>query len=78
MTAATPAAPSAARLSIIIPARNEAAHMAATLQPLQPLRANGVEVIVVDGGSSDHTVAAAQPLSDRYELSIEDAIDEVA
>lgn len=44
-------------LSIIIPVRNEAAGIAAALQALAPLRARGAQVIVVDGGSSDDTVA---------------------
>ncbi|MBL8522141.1 MAG: TIGR04283 family arsenosugar biosynthesis glycosyltransferase [Betaproteobacteria bacterium] len=52
------------RLSIIIPALNEAANIAATLAPLQPMRARGVEVIVVDGGSSDATRSIAAPLAD--------------
>ncbi|MBA2246473.1 MAG: TIGR04283 family arsenosugar biosynthesis glycosyltransferase [Gemmatimonadetes bacterium] len=52
-------------LSIIVPALNEAAGIRATLEPLQPLRARGHEVIVVDGGSEDATVALAQPLADR-------------
>lgn len=53
------------RISIIIPALNEAAGIAETLRPLQPLRARGHEVIVVDGGSADGTVAIARPLADR-------------
>ncbi|MET0681532.1 MAG: TIGR04283 family arsenosugar biosynthesis glycosyltransferase [Burkholderiales bacterium] len=53
------------RLAIIIPALDEAAGIAATLASLQPLRAAGHEVIVVDGGSRDGTPAAAQPLADR-------------
>ncbi len=53
------------RLSIIIPALNEAAGIAATLEPLQLLRACGHEVIVVDGGSSDGTVELAAPLCDQ-------------
>lgn len=52
-------------LSIVIPALNEAEHIAATLERLQPLRRRGVEVVVVDGGSSDATVALAQPAADR-------------
>lgn len=47
------------RLSIVIPALNEAPSMAQTLQPLQPLREQGVEVIVVDGGSTDGTPGLA-------------------
>jgi rSAM/selenodomain-associated transferase 2 len=53
------------RLSIIIPALEEAAIIVATLQALTALRARGAEVIVVDGGSSDGTVALARPLADH-------------
>lgn len=53
------------RISIIIPALNEAAGIAQTLRPLQPLRARGHEVVVVDGGSTDGTVEIARPLTDR-------------
>jgi rSAM/selenodomain-associated transferase 2/rSAM/selenodomain-associated transferase 1 len=53
------------RVSIIVPARDEARHIVATLLPLQPLRVAGHEVIVVDGGSTDATLALAIPLSDR-------------
>ena len=52
-------------LTIVIPALDEAAIIAATLQALVPLRARGAEVIVVDGGSSDGTPALAHPLADR-------------
>lgn len=52
-------------LSIIIPALNEAGHIAATLDSLQALRRRGVEVIVVDGGSADATVTLAQPAADH-------------
>lgn len=53
------------RISIIIPALNEAAGIEATLVPLQPLRARGHEVVVVDGGSADGTPELARPLADR-------------
>jgi rSAM/selenodomain-associated transferase 2 len=53
------------RLTIVIPVLDEAAIIAATLQALAPLRACGAEVIVVDGGSSDSTVALARPIADR-------------
>ncbi len=53
------------RLSIIIPALDEAEHIAALLTGLQALRARGAEVIVVDGGSTDATPALAAPLADR-------------
>lgn len=49
----------ARQLSIIMPALNEAAGMAAALQALAPLRARGAQVIVADGGSSDDTTAVA-------------------
>jgi rSAM/selenodomain-associated transferase 2 len=52
-------------LSIIVPALNEAAGIAATLDALAPLRARGCEVIVVDGGSTDATVTLATPRADR-------------
>ena len=52
-------------LSIIVPCFNEAAEIAATLEALTPLRARGVEVIVVDGGSNDDTVALAKPRADQ-------------
>lgn len=65
MTGPSLSAPVVARLSIILPARNEAANVVATLSPLQPLRARGVEVILVDGGSTDETPALATPLCDR-------------
>ena len=44
-------------LSIIIPCLNEGEGIAAALEALQPLRRRGAEVIVVDGGSSDDTLA---------------------
>jgi len=52
-------------LSIIIPALNEAPRIAAALAALAPLRARGAQVIVVDGGSSDGTPAAAATACDR-------------
>jgi len=53
------------QLSIIVPALNEAACIRELLRQLQALRAQGHEVIVVDGGSCDETVALAQPLVDQ-------------
>jgi len=52
-------------LSIIIPVLDEAATIADALAALEPCRARGVEVIVVDGGSRDGTAEAARPLASR-------------
>ena len=51
--------------SIVIPVLDEAAGIEAALRGLARLRQRGVEVIVVDGGSSDATADLAQPLADR-------------
>jgi rSAM/selenodomain-associated transferase 2 len=62
------AVPESARpaISVIMPALNEAAALPATLAPLQPLRRAGrIEVVVVDGGSTDGTPRLAAPLADR-------------
>jgi len=53
------------RVSIIVPALDEVRGIAATLAPLQPLRAEGHQVIVVDGGSCDGTLALASHFADR-------------
>jgi len=52
-------------VSVIVPALNEAATIAATLAPLQAARTAGHEIIVVDGGSTDATVDRARALADR-------------
>lgn len=52
-------------LSLIVPMLDEASGIVAHLQALQPLRARGHELIVVDGGSHDASVALAGPLCDR-------------
>jgi len=52
-------------LSIIIPARNEAGQIVASLQGLQALRRRGHELMLVDGGSNDATRQLAEPLVDR-------------
>jgi rSAM/selenodomain-associated transferase 2 len=46
-------------ISIIIPALNEAAQITATIAALQAL-AGDKEILLVDGGSSDHTVELAR------------------
>ncbi len=53
------------KLSIILPTLNEASGIAATLTALQPLRAAGHELIVVDGGSIDATALLASVDADQ-------------
>lgn len=55
----------AARISIIIPVLDEAADIVSSLQALASLRSRGAELIVVDGGSRDGTVALSRPLADQ-------------
>jgi len=52
-------------LAVVVPVLDEAAGIAAALDALAPLRAAGHHVVVVDGGSSDATVALARPRADR-------------
>ncbi|MBL4835060.1 MAG: glycosyltransferase [Pseudomonas sp.] len=51
-------------LSVVMPVRNEAAGIIQVLEPLQGLR-DRIQIIVVDGGSTDGTPALAAPLVDR-------------
>ena len=53
------------RVSIVVPVLNEAEGITATLQALQPLRRDGAELIVVDGGSTDATLARCAGLADQ-------------
>jgi rSAM/selenodomain-associated transferase 2 len=52
------------QVSIVVPVLNEGPMLADLLSSLQPLRARGAEVIVVDGGSHDGSAEAARPLAD--------------
>ncbi len=52
-------------ISIVIPVLNEAEAVDELLASLAPLRRRGIEVIVVDGGSTDGTPARARPHADR-------------
>ena len=54
----------ASKISIIIPVLDEGEEIAAALDRLADLRALGVEVIVVDGGSRDATVLRARSRAD--------------
>ncbi len=56
-------------LSIIVPALDEGAGIAAALAPLRDQLAHGDELIVVDGGSGDDTVAQAAPLATRVVIA---------
>jgi len=51
-------------LSVVIPVFNEAASIESNLLNLQAWR-SWLEIIVVDGGSDDNTVALATPLADK-------------
>lgn len=53
------------RISVVIPALNEAEVIHDTLSDIATLRDAGHEIIVVDGGSSDETVAVAALHADR-------------
>jgi rSAM/selenodomain-associated transferase 2 len=52
------------RVSVIVPVLNEAANIVRTLERFQSMRRQGHEVLLVDGGSIDHTVRVAAPLVD--------------
>lgn len=52
-------------LSIIVPALNEEQNIEACLLGLQPLRKQGAEVILADGGSQDSTCELAVPFVDH-------------
>ncbi len=52
-------------VSIIIPTLNESKSIEESLRPLQSLRKQGFEIIVVDGGSADGTKSLAAPLVDQ-------------
>jgi len=55
----------APKISMIIPILNEASVITQTLSALQPFRARGHEVIVVDGGSEDASQMQSQAFADR-------------
>lgn len=53
------------RISVVIPTHDEAQAIGSLLQDLASARAAGHELIVVDGGSQDGTVAIAERSADR-------------
>ena len=53
------------QLSIVLPTYQEAQILESSLLPLQSMRKQGVEIILVDGGSTDATVQIGTPLVDR-------------
>ncbi len=57
------------KISVVVPALDEAAEIERCLQALQPLREEGHEIILVDGGSRDETPELARPLVDRVLFS---------
>lgn len=52
------------KLSIVMPVLNEEAGLPHALLALHPLRQRGVELVVVDGGSTDATLAVARAAAD--------------
>ena len=57
------------QVSVIIPALNEATDLPLLLNDLRPVRQAGNEVLLVDGGSTDDTVAVAVGGVDRVLVS---------
>jgi rSAM/selenodomain-associated transferase 2 len=57
------------KLSIVMPVLNEAASLPGAMQALGALRQRGVEVVVVDGGSTDGTLALARVAADAATTS---------
>ena len=57
------------RLRIVMPVLNEGPRLAQHLHALQALRQRGVELVLVDGGSTDSTWALARALADQVLLA---------
>ncbi len=56
-------------LRIVMPVLNEGDTLRAALLALQPMRQRGVDLVVVDGGSTDNTWALARALADEVLLA---------
>jgi rSAM/selenodomain-associated transferase 2/rSAM/selenodomain-associated transferase 1 len=61
--------PDGKALCIVMPVFNEGRMLTARLKALVPLRKRGVELVVVDGGSTDDTWAIASALADHVLLA---------
>ena len=57
------------KISIIVPALNEASVIGKTLEELEALRRRGHQVVLADGGSVDGTAGLARPRVDRVVVS---------
>ena len=60
--------PSGPTISVVVPAYNEELHIAETLDSVLAQTSPPHEIIVVDDGSTDGTLAALEPYMDRIEL----------
>lgn len=56
----------AMRIDVVVPVLNEASTLTLVLQALQPLRARGHGLIVVDGGSVDASATVVAPWCDQF------------
>lgn len=56
------------RISVVLPVLDEATLIESALQALAPLRAQGAELIVVDGDSRDGSAEAAAPWADQVRV----------
>jgi rSAM/selenodomain-associated transferase 2 len=61
---------SAVQISIIVPVLNEASGIAGFLQSLASIQTDSVEIMVVDGGSTDQTAMLASPHVSRVIQSV--------
>lgn len=61
-----PQAPDRVRLSICIPTYNFGAFIGETLESVLPQVSNGVEVVVLDGGSTDDTTQVVESFQQRF------------
>lgn len=62
--------PDTPTLSIIIPTLNEAATIEALLTRLPAKQTDAIEIVVVDGGSHDDTLARARPLASKVLIQV--------